>query len=84
MKKFRIVQIIGNVNEKERRQPHFIIQQKKFWGWKDVVKQEVKETSIFHKTREEAEQYMYDNYTGHGEMTIIGNTYIYEPYTYSY
>ena len=82
MRKFRIVQIISNSGSDDRKS-HWVIQTKKFWGWKEIQKNEGPRTnSVFHFTYEEAEKYLLENYTGHGECVRSGNEYRYTPYTY--
>ena len=82
MTKLRILKLIHNVGNSTNGTTEFIIERKTFWGWKEVMRTELGSTRISFKTYEEAEKYMFEKYTGHGRMTISGNVYYYEPYTY--
>jgi hypothetical protein len=83
---FRIVQLVHCVNELNKENGNssieFIIEKKNFWGWKEVLKQEIRPSRISHKTYEDAEAYLMSQYMGHGMCTINGTVYTYEPYSY--
>jgi len=82
MRTLRILKLIHNVGNTINNTSEYIIEQKTFWGWREVKRTELSSTRISFKTYEEAESYMFDKYTGHGMMTVSGNVYYYEPYTY--
>ena len=82
MTKFRIVEVIENSGSADRK-GHWIIEQKKLFGWKEIGQNEgPKYESIIHKSYEEAELYLLNNYTGHGVCRKYGNVYTYNSYTY--
>jgi hypothetical protein len=82
MTKFRIVEVIENSGSADRK-GYWIIEQNKFFGWKEIGHDEgPKYKSIIHKSYEEAELYLLNNYTGHGVCRKYGNVYTYNPYTY--
>lgn len=82
MTKFRIVEVIENSGSADRK-GHWIIEQKKLFGWKEIGQNEgPKYESIIHTSYEEAELYLLNNYTGHGVCRKYGSVYTYNPYTY--
>lgn len=92
MTKYRIVQVFENsyqhssvATESTSNQAYFIIEQKKWMGWREVLSIEgPTTTSRIFKTYEKAEDYLLGTYTGHGECRKYGNVYTYEPYVYHY
>lgn len=83
MKFFRIVELIHNSSSKDRKR-EFVIQKKRFFGWKEVMLVELDHKRISFSNYDEAELYLLNNYTGHGLCTKIGSYYIYEAYNYSF
>jgi len=82
MEKYRIVEVISKSGQLDRK-GHWIIEQKKWFGWGEIFNNEgPKSKSIEHNSYEEAELYLLEKYTGHGECRVYGNVYVYEPYTY--
>lgn len=82
MIKFRIVEVIENSGSADRK-GHWIIEQKKLFGWKEIYQNEgPRYRCITHNSYEEAELYLLNNYTGHGVCRKYGNVYTYNPYTY--
>lgn len=85
MARFRIVEIIDDSGCSGRRDREWIIEEKRFWGWREITNLEgPKSKRVTHKTRKEAETYLLDNYTGHGRCERYGNTYVYTKYSYSF
>ena len=86
MSRYRIVELIHNIAELKRENGRssieWIIETKGFWGWKEVMRQEVEPHRISHKTYSDAEAYMIANYMGHGMCKRVNNEYFYTPYTY--
>jgi hypothetical protein len=82
--KLRIIEEIQNVNDGKERKIHFIVEQKTFWGWKEVLvtHSTLRTKRLSHSTYQEAEEYIYQNYMGHGECRKNGNQYTYSSYTY--
>lgn len=82
MSKFRIVRLIHDVNMDDRYN-EWVIEQKKFWRWKEIVRWEgPKSKLISHKSYEDAENYMFKKYMGHGICEQNGNVYKFTNYTY--
>ena len=82
MKKFRIVQLCHDSYSPDRK-IEWVIEQKKFWGWKEVFHIEgPTHKRIRHKSYKEAEKYLFENYTGHGICKRYGSFYTYEKYNY--
>jgi len=85
--KFRIVQLIHNVEELSldnggRSSIDYVIEKKNFWGrWKEIRAVELESNRIAHKTYEDAEAYMLHYYMGCGECRCIGSEYEFIPYT---
>ena len=85
MKIYRVVELIHDSGPSGRREREWVIEQKKFWGWREIFHTEGPRVErITHKTRKEAETYLLDKYTGHGRCERHGNTYYYTEYSYSY
>ena len=85
MEKYRLVELIHDSGLSDRREREWIIERKRFWGWREIFHIEgTKVKRITHKTRKEAETYLLDTYTGHGRCEKYGNVYLYTEYTYSY
>ncbi len=90
MTKYRIVEVFTDSSQHSSyvegityRKPYFAIEQKKWWGWKEVESVEgPTTTSRYFMTYEQAEDYLLGKYTGHGECRKYGNVYTYEPYVY--
>lgn len=84
MTKFRIVQLCHNSYSSDRK-IEWVIEQKKFWGWKEIFHIEgPKKIRITHSSYDEAEQYLFNKYTGHGICKRYGSFYTYEDYKYNY
>jgi hypothetical protein len=82
MKKYRIVEVIPDSGNKERKS-HWVIEEKKFFGWKEIKGNEgPKLSSVIHLSYKDAKLYLLNNYTGHGECRKCGNVYTYIPYVY--
>lgn len=82
MEKFRIVEVVSNSGNSERKGT-WIIEEKKFFRWREIVNNEGPKTkSVQHNSYKDAELYLLEKYTGHGECRVYGNVYTYEPYTY--
>jgi len=82
MRKFRIVQIIPDSGNTERK-GFWVIEEKKLFWWKEIVKKEgPKYRSVQHDSYKDAEFYLLNNYTGYGECKVCGNVYIYRHYNY--
>ena len=82
MEKFRIVEVISNSGHTGRK-GHWIIEEKKFFGWKEITQKEgPKNKLVEHESYEDAELYLLNNYTGHGECKVYGNVYTFRHYTY--
>lgn len=82
MKKYRIIKLMHDVGS--RGEEEFVIERRKRFRWVEIMRVEVKHHRISFKTYEEAEQYLKDNYCGHGLLTQSGNVYYFELYSYSY
>lgn len=82
--KLRIIEEIQNVNDCYKQSRKFIIEQKTFWGWKEVLSKQGSLTSnrLTYSDYNEAEKYMYENYMGHGQCIRNGNIYVYTHYSY--
>ena len=84
MTKFRIVQLFHNANSSVRN-IEWVIEQKKFWGWRDIYRNEgPKRVQVTHISYDEAERHLLKNYTGHGICKRHGSLYTYEHYRYNY
>ena len=82
MKKYRIVQLTHDAGSPDRK-TEWVIEQKKFWGWREIFHVEGPSwRRISHKSYNKAEQYLFDNYMGHGICTRYGSFYTYEKYNY--
>lgn len=82
MTKFRIVEVIENSGNDDRK-GYWIVEQKKWFGWVEIGHNEgPKHKEVKHKSYEEAELYLLRNYTGHGVCRKYGNVYTYNSYTY--
>jgi hypothetical protein len=82
MTKFRIVEIIENSGNEDRK-GYWIVEQKKWFGWREIGCNEgPKYRGIVHNSYEDAELYLLKTYTGHGECRVYGNVYVYKPYNY--
>jgi hypothetical protein len=82
MTKFRIVEVIEKSGSPDRKS-HWIIEQKKLFGWKEIGQDEgPRYKNIIHKSYEDAELYLLDNYTAYGVCRKYGNVYTYNSYTY--
>lgn len=79
--KFRIVKLIHDVHSNDRK-IEYIIQKKTLFAWKEIFKTEIKPNRISHKTFEDAESYLFQNYMGHGLCTKVNNEYTFEEYQY--
>jgi len=74
MIKFRIVEIISKSGHPDRK-GHWVIEEKKFFGWREVFNNE-------GPNSKSAELYLLKKYTGYGECRVYGNVYTYQPYTF--
>jgi len=84
MKKYRIVQITHDAGSSDRV-IEWIIEQKNFWGWREIFHIEGPSCErISHKSYNKAEQYLFKNYTGHGICKRYGSLYTFQSYSYSY
>ncbi len=82
MTKFRIVEVISNSGHADRK-GYWIVEQKKWFGWVEIYHNEgPRFKPVQHNSYEEAELYLLEKYTGHGECRVYGNVYTYQPYTY--
>jgi hypothetical protein len=81
--KFRIKKIIHDVAGKNCK-TEFIIEKKIFLKWEEIRRKEISSERISFATQEEAEKYLINKYTGHGEMQVLGNLYIYKKYSYNF
>ncbi len=82
MIKFRIVEVISNSGHADRK-GYWIVEQKKWFGWVEIYHNEgPRFEPVQHNSYEEAELYLLEKYTGHGECRVYGNVYTYQPYTY--
>ena len=82
MTKFRIVEVISNSGHSDRK-GYWIVEQKKWFGWREIGCIEgPKYRCITHNSYKDAELYLLEKYTGHGECRVYGNVYVYKPYTY--
>ena len=82
MTKFRIVEVISNSGHSDRK-GYWIVEQKKWFGWVEIYHNEgPRFKPVQHNSYEEAELYLLEKYTGHGECRVFGNVYVYKPYTY--
>jgi hypothetical protein len=82
MIKFRIVEVIENSGHSDRK-GYWIVEQKKWFGWVEIYHNEgPRFKPVQHNSYEEAELYLLEKYTGHGECKVYGNVYTYQPYTY--
>ena len=80
------VKIIEKVNiNYGKTEKEFIIQEKSFFGWKNL---EIKElnvlTPVVHNSYLEAEEYLYSNFFKSGVTIKNGNLYNYSPYSLVY
>jgi hypothetical protein len=82
MTKFRIVEVISNSGHADRK-GYWIVEQKKWFGWTEIYHNEGPNSkSVVHESYKDAELYLLEKYTGHGECRVYGNVYTYQPYTY--
>ena len=82
MTKFRIVEVISNSGHADRK-GYWIVEQKKWFGWTEIYHNEGPNSkSVVHESYKDAELYLLEKYTGHGECRVFGNVYVYKPYTY--
>jgi hypothetical protein len=82
MAKFRIVEVIENSGHSDRK-GYWIVEQKKWFGWVGIYHSEgPRFKPVQHNSYEDAELYLLEKYTGHGECRVYGNVYTYQPYTY--
>jgi len=82
MEKYRIVEVISKSGQLDRK-GHWIIEQKKWFGWTEIYHNEgPRFKPVQHNSYEDAELYLLEKYTGHGECRVFGNVYVYKPYTY--
>jgi hypothetical protein len=82
MTKFRIVEVISNSGHADRK-GYWIVEQKKWFGWTEIYHNEGPNSkSVVHESYKDAELYLLEKYTGHGECRVYGNVYVYKPYTY--
>jgi hypothetical protein len=82
MTKFRIVEVISNSGHSDRK-GYWIVEQKKWFGWTEIYHNEGPNSkSVVHESYKDAELYLLEKYTGHGECRVFGNVYVYKPYTY--
>ena len=82
MTKFRIVEVISNSGHSDRK-GYWIVEQKKWFGWTEIYHNEGPNSkSVVHESYKDAELYLLEKYTGHGECRVYGNVYTYQPYTY--
>lgn len=81
MRKFRIIKLIhsvGTTGEEEE----FVIERKKLFRWSEIMRVELGYERISFATYEDAEQYLKENYCGHGLLTQSANVYYFHPYSY--
>jgi len=82
MGKYRIVEVIKNSGHADRK-GYWIVEQKKWFGWVEIYHNEGPRSKIVqHESYKDAELYLLEKYTGHGECKVYGNVYVYKPYTY--
>ena len=82
MTKFRIVEVISNSGHADRK-GYWIVEQKKWFGWTEIYHNEGPNSkSVVHESYKDAELYLLEKYTGHGECRVFGNVYVYKPYNY--
>jgi hypothetical protein len=87
MATYKIVEIIPEVNgggKNPDRKGSFAIYKKGVFGtWKEVKRSEITSSEIHHDTYQEAEDYMYKKYMGHGRVEKSGNIYKYSAYSFT-
>jgi hypothetical protein len=82
MTKYRIVEVIKNSGHADRK-GFWVIEENGFFGWRGIYNNEgPRSKRVQHDSYEEAELYLLEKYTGHGECRVYGNVYTYQPYTY--
>ena len=81
MRKYRIVQLFHD-SESTGRKIEWVIEQKKLWGWREIFHVEGHISKrISHQSYDDAEQYLFDNYTKNGICKRHGSTYTFDKYT---
>lgn len=79
MRKFRIIKLMHDTGG---RGEEFVIERKKLFKWSEIMRIELGYDRISFATYEEAEQYLKENYCGHGLLTQSANVYYFHPYSY--